>query len=79
MLQNAYNYITNLQEENQKLVKVIGDIEKILQEKINGIKTIKGMLGKEATIVNPHIDVLEQEYNYFLNKLTELKGGSEND
>lgn len=60
-------------EELERLNNIINELEKELNKKIEAIKTIKDMLGEEAKIVNPHIEVLETEYKYFLDKLKELK------
>lgn len=62
-----------LKQENKRLNNIINELEKLLLKKIEAIKTIKDMLGEEAKIVNPHIEVLETEYKYFLDKLKELK------
>ena len=59
--------------ERERLNNIINELEKELNKKIEAIKTIKDMLGEEAKIVNPHIEVLETEYKYFLDKLKELK------
>lgn len=59
-----YYYITNLQEENQKLVKVIEDLEEWLVKIINDDRTNNSVTG---TLL------------YILNKLTELKGGKNED
>ena len=56
-----------IQQQKNKLDK----IEKILLEKIEAIKTIKDMLGENAIVVNPHIEILEKEYKKLLE---ELKG-----
>ena len=60
------NYITNLQEENQKLVKVIGKINKCMK------KYAKTSVDDEKTIIEFY-----KQLENILNKLTELKGGSD--
>ena len=65
---------TDQKEEIERLNNIINALEQELIEKIEAVKTIKDMLGEDAYIVNPHIDSLEQEYNYFYKKLQELKG-----
>ena len=67
------DYITNLQEENESLNNIINELEKELLNKIEAVKTLKDMLGENVYVINPHIDLLNQEYNYFLDKLKELK------
>ena len=68
-----YN-ITSLSQKLEKYKNIVDELEKELNTKINSVKTIKEMLGKDALIVNPHIDILNVEYKYFLDKLNELKG-----
>jgi cell fate (sporulation/competence/biofilm development) regulator YlbF (YheA/YmcA/DUF963 family) len=60
--------------ENRKLNNIINELEQELVKKLEAVKTIKNTLGEGAYVVNPHIDLLEQEYNYFYKKLQELKG-----
>ena len=73
ILELASNYDKAL-KEIERLNNIINEFEQELIKKIEAVKTIKDMLGEDAYIVNPHIDLLEQEYNYFYNKLQELKG-----
>lgn len=63
-------------KEYIRLNNIINELEKDLNKKIEAIKTINDMLGEEAKIINPHIEVLETEYKYFLDKLKELKEGN---
>lgn len=60
-------------DEIERLNNIINELEKELNKKKEAIKTIKDMLGEETKNVNPHIEVLETEYKYFLDKLKELK------
>lgn len=71
--QKLRDTIDNQREEIDRLNNIIDELEKELNKKIEAIKTIKDMLGEEAKIVNPHIEVLETEYKYFLDKLKALK------
>ena len=72
-LLNIIKDYENQHNEIKRLNNIIDELEKELNKKIEAIKTIKDMLGEEAKIVNPHIEVLETEYKYFLDKLKELK------
>ena len=71
--QKLKNEVIYSKVEIDRLNNIIKELEKELNKKIEAIKTIKDMLGEEAKIVNPHIEVLEIEYKYFLDKLKELK------
>lgn len=71
--EQAYKGYFNQQKEIERLNNIINELEKELNKKIEAIKTIKDMLGENAKVVNPHIEILETEYNYFLDKLKELK------
>ena len=73
--QMIQKYIDEL-EENKRLNNIINELEQELIKKLEAVKTIKDMLGEGAYVVNPHIDLLEQEYNYFYKKLQELKGSN---
>lgn len=70
-LEEILNYITNLQEENQKLVKVISELEKHINEfPAISYASVEEVDGKRLSgLVIPK--------DYILNKLTELKGGSD--
>ena len=61
-------------KEIEKLNNIINEFELELIKKLEAVKTIKDTLGEGAYVLNPHIDLLEQEYNYFYKKLQELKG-----
>ena len=52
-----------------RLNNIINELERSLLEKVNAVKTLKEMLGESVYSISPHIDLLEQEYNYFLDKL----------
>lgn len=62
--------------EIERLNNIIKELEQELIKKLEAVKTIKDTLGEGAYVLNPHIDLLEQEYNYFYNKLQELKGSN---
>jgi cell division septum initiation protein DivIVA len=62
-LDNLKKYITNLQEENQKLNKIIDELEKWLKERINRYEYSTGNMSMAAA----------GTLKATLNKLTELK------
>ena len=65
-----------IKELHQKLDQYKNNWEELrreLMKKAESVRTIKNMPGDNAKVVNPHIEVLEQEYNYFLNKMKELE------
>ena len=71
------SFESHLQEKDkeiERLNNIINEFEQELIKKLEAVKTIRNTLSEEVYIVNPHIDVLEQEYNYFYKKLQELKG-----
>lgn len=78
---NNIKYIRNITDtvehrllkENKRLNNIIDEIEQILSEKIEAVKYMKETLGENVYEVNPHIDILEKEYNYFSDKIKELK------
>ncbi len=61
--------------EVERLNNIINELERSLLEKVNAVKELKEMLGESVYSISPHIDLLEQEYNYFLDKIKELKEG----
>ena len=69
----CYTLYDKAEDEIERLNNIINELEKELNKKKEAIKTIKDMLGEETKNVNPHIEVLETEYKYFLDKLKELK------
>ena len=60
-------------KEIERLNNIINELEKILSEKIEAVEYMKETLGTSVYKVNPHIDILEKEYNYFSDKIKELK------
>ena len=84
-LEKKYNEVAELyskavkkkieyRKEIERLNNIINEFEQELIKKLEAVKTIKNTLGEGAYVLNPHIDLLEQEYNYFYKKLQELKG-----
>ncbi len=65
----------NLKQELDQYKNNWEELKKELMKKAESASTIKNMLGDNAKVVNPHIDILEIEYNYFLNKMKELEEG----
>jgi len=63
------NYITSLQEENQKLNKVIDEFEKFCNEEIK--EWYKADFGEE--IIDNRFKQTLTTYEFILKKLTELK------
>ena len=66
-----------LVDSEERLNNIIDELEKELLNKIDAVKNLKDTLGDGVYLINPHIDLLNQEYNYFLIKLKELKEGKE--
>ena len=60
-------------KEIERLNNIINELEKELLRKLEAVKYLKDTLGDNVYVLNPHIDLLETEYNYFSNKLKELK------
>lgn len=68
-----------LTQEINRLNNIINELEKELLRKLEAVKSLKDTLGDNVYVLNPHIDLLETEYNYFLNKLKELKESGNNE
>ena len=74
-MKTLLDYITNLQEENQKLVNVIEELEKYCKEEIE--EGNKMPAEYERYGLNGYVKGSVGTYERILNKLTELKGGSD--